>query len=598
MKVNNTFRYLLLWASSFSASSLVLGNKTKNYPDEFVSFFKTDAEKSDYYQTGSDAYLLFFDVINSYESRLHEFSLKDCEDKCKRAQMEFSSINESDKTTFSISEENRIRKLYSLSELSSSSAYEHCIHSCMKLEILYTNLDKATPFQSSSNKRSPLPEPGSSLLEKRAVSCASIVDKGTDDYGTHTFEVTVDDKNSPKNALYSRINGCYIPSYLGSSSSMGNEIFETACNYHDACYHCSQDNSYAKDQCDSNFKQFMFGICDSRKKLGLLGENEDCAEDAEIMYIAVSKYNNAMFRDAHDYMNIMRNAAGKESSCVCTDRDVKTLLTYKFKLNVKTGSSSSSGSSGGSSSSGSSSSGKISSDGRCGPDHGNCPSGQCCSKYGYCGTSTDHCVKYCLSEYGSCSGSSGSTPTSTKKSGANSSTAATTSSGGRCGSSYGHCPSGQCCSKYGYCGTTEAYCGKGCQSEFGNCTSSTSAKPATTKSSTSSTGTLKVTTDGHCGPNYGICPSGKCCSKYGYCGTTDNYCGVGCQSSYGQCNGSNGSSSVKISTSGKCGKDYGRCPDNKCCSKYGYCGTTDAYCTKGCQSEFGVNKKKKPYLYK
>jgi len=28
-------------------------------------------------------------------------------------------------------------------------------------------------------------------------------------------------------------------------------------------------------------------------------------------------------------------------------------------------------------------------------------------------------------------------------------------------------PSGQCCSKYSWCGTSEKYCGTGCQSEFG-----------------------------------------------------------------------------------------------------------------------------------
>jgi len=40
---------------------------------------------------------------------------------------------------------------------------------------------------------------------------------------------------------------------------------------------------------------------------------------------------------------------------------------------------------------------------------------------------------------------------------------------GMCGKKYGKCPNGQCCSKYGYCGKTSAYCGAGCQSEFGKC---------------------------------------------------------------------------------------------------------------------------------
>ncbi|RWW30623.1 hypothetical protein GW17_00004803 [Ensete ventricosum] len=27
-----------------------------------------------------------------------------------------------------------------------------------------------------------------------------------------------------------------------------------------------------------------------------------------------------------------------------------------------------------------------------------------------------------------------------------------------------------------------------------------------------------------------LCPDGQCCSQYGYCGTTSDYCGSGCQS--------------------------------------------------------------------
>ena len=36
------------------------------------------------------------------------------------------------------------------------------------------------------------------------------------------------------------------------------------------------------------------------------------------------------------------------------------------------------------------------------------------------------------------------------------------------------------------------------------------------------------------------CASGLCCSKYGYCGTTSDYCGDGCQS--GPCTSSGGGS--------------------------------------------------------
>ncbi|OUM59783.1 carbohydrate-binding module family 18 protein [Piromyces sp. E2] len=45
-----------------------------------------------------------------------------------------------------------------------------------------------------------------------------------------------------------------------------------------------------------------------------------------------------------------------------------------------------------------------------------------------------------------------------------------------------------------------------------------------------------------------------------------------------------------ISKDGQCGSAHGRCPDNKCCSKYGYCGTTDEYCKSGCRPEYGICK--------
>jgi len=43
---------------------------------------------------------------------------------------------------------------------------------------------------------------------------------------------------------------------------------------------------------------------------------------------------------------------------------------------------------------------------------------------------------------------------------------------------------------------------------------------------------------------------------------------------------------------GGCGAWAGntKCRKNYCCSKYGYCGTTDEYCKNGCQSEFGICK--------
>ena len=168
---------------------------------------------------------------------------------------------------------------------------------------------------------------------------------------------------------------------------------------------------------------------------------------------------------------------------------------------------------------------------RCGQGYGSCPSGQCCSKYGYCGTSNDYCGSGCQIGYGNCNNNSSDNVISTD---------------GRCGSGYGSCPSGQCCSKYGYCGNSSDHCGSGCQSSFGNCSSSSSTsttrsttKPATTTSTTTNgSSSLPTSTDGRCGKEFGtVCPNQQCCSKYGYCGSTDEYCSAdnGCQSGFGRC---------------------------------------------------------------
>lgn len=89
------------------------------------------------------------------------------------------------------------------------------------------------------------------------------------------------------------------------------------------------------------------------------------------------------------------------------------------------------------------------------------------------------------------------------------------SSGQQCGQQVGGalCPNGLCCSSVGYCGTTEAYCGTGCQSQ---CNPGPYPPPPTPQ----------------CGSQAGgaLCPNGLCCSEAGWCGTTEAYCGHGCQS--------------------------------------------------------------------
>ncbi|ORY03447.1 glycoside hydrolase/deacetylase, partial [Basidiobolus meristosporus CBS 931.73] len=41
-------------------------------------------------------------------------------------------------------------------------------------------------------------------------------------------------------------------------------------------------------------------------------------------------------------------------------------------------------------------------DQKCGAEYGSCGEGLCCSEYGYCGYTSDHCEAGCQSQYGSC----------------------------------------------------------------------------------------------------------------------------------------------------------------------------------------------------
>lgn len=100
--------------------------------------------------------------------------------------------------------------------------------------------------------------------------------------------------------------------------------------------------------------------------------------------------------------------------------------------------------------------------------------------------------------------------------------------------------------------------------------------------------------DGTCGGSSGfVCPTGQCCSQYGWCGTTSAYCGAGCQPTYGTCSGSGtppppGNGGGSPSPDGTCGGTNGYNCGSMCCSQYGWCGTSSEYCGAGCQSAFGT----------
>jgi hypothetical protein len=85
---------------------------------------------------------------------------------------------------------------------------------------------------------------------------------------------------------------------------------------------------------------------------------------------------------------------------------------------------------------------------------------------------------------------------------------------------------GDCCSQYDYCGSSNAYCGTGCNPSFGTCnttpSSSRSVVPTSARSSAPSpSATQKVSKNARCGPQFGgqTCLSsqwGDCCSQYSY----------------------------------------------------------------------------------
>ncbi|KAF1835699.1 hypothetical protein BDW02DRAFT_277609 [Decorospora gaudefroyi] len=141
--------------------------------------------------------------------------------------------------------------------------------------------------------------------------------------------------------------------------------------------------------------------------------------------------------------------------------------------------------------------------------------GDCCSQYGWCGSTTAYCGSGCKSAYGSCkrkpAPSSSTTTTTTRP-------ASTTS--------------------------------RRSSTVIVTLPSST----ATTSSSLAPVATQRVSQNARCGPKFQgkTCLGsrwGDCCSQYSYCGSTKAYCAADtCQKGFGKCNGG-GSSSSRTSSS-------------------------------------------------
>ncbi|KAH8653566.1 hypothetical protein BX600DRAFT_471181 [Xylariales sp. PMI_506] len=100
---------------------------------------------------------------------------------------------------------------------------------------------------------------------------------------------------------------------------------------------------------------------------------------------------------------------------------------------------------------------------------------------------------------------------------------------------------------------------------------SSTATGSTSSTSTSATPTGVTSPDDTCGGTNGyICAANKCCSRYGFCGTTNDYCiGQNCQPAFGICNSPLPSGTT--SPDGTCGGTNGYiCPTDKCCSVSGW----------------------------
>jgi hypothetical protein len=127
----------------------------------------------------------------------------------------------------------------------------------------------------------------------------------------------------------------------------------------------------------------------------------------------------------------------------------------------------------------------------------------------------------------------------------------------------------------------------------GTMTSGSTRTATMTTRSTAPTTTGTVSTDGSCGGADGfICLGsefGNCCSAYGYCGSSTGHCTAGCQSAFGTCEEG---ASNKVSPDGSCGgANEDVCAGSgfgDCCSAYGYCGSSSDHCGTGCQGEFGT----------
>lgn len=84
----------------------------------------------------------------------------------------------------------------------------------------------------------------------------------------------------------------------------------------------------------------------------------------------------------------------------------------------------------------------------------------------------------------------------------------------------------------------ESYSIKGVNTSNKNDSTNDSKKTIKKTKTVTSTKSLPTSSNWKCGEGNGRCPDGYCCSKYNYCGKTNDHCSIasGCQTLYGKCN--------------------------------------------------------------
>jgi hypothetical protein len=149
---------------------------------------------------------------------------------------------------------------------------------------------------------------------------------------------------------------------------------------------------------------------------------------------------------------------------------------------------------------------------------------------GYRGVTMGECMGEPESNWYRTSGESGGTTPNPNPGGSVSTDGTCGTQGGKtcAGSTFGNC-----CSQYGWCGSTTDHCGSGCNSSFGTCSGGGGGTTPPT------TPTTPVSTDGTCGTQGGATCAGStfgnCCSQYGWCGSSTDHCGSGCNGGFGTC---------------------------------------------------------------